>query len=137
MHGVGDVLEATRRYSPAWADCSPPPAIPLHGVGRVGPWSAGTIVDARYRLLNRIGSGGTADVYCAVDMRLARKVALKVLRRSLPDEPESVERFRREACSAAGLRHRHIVAVYGRGEWDGTHYIVMEYVPGRSLRSRH
>jgi eukaryotic-like serine/threonine-protein kinase len=131
----GHDVEATRRYSPSWADCSLPPAIPLRGAGRARPWSAGTIVDGRYRLHHRIGSGGTATVYCAEDLRLGRKVALKVLHRSLADAGESVERFRREAWCAAGLRHRHIVSVYACGEWDGTHYIAMEYVAGRSLKS--
>ena len=135
MHGAGHVVEATRRYSPPWADCSPPQATPVDGAGRARPWAAGSIVDARYRVHNRIGAGGTATVYCAEDMRLGRRIALKVLHHSLADEREWVERFWREACRAAGLHHRHIVSIYDRGEWDGTHYIVMEYVAGRSLKS--
>ena len=64
-----------------------------------------------------------------------RQVALKVLHPCLADDEESIARFRREAISAAGLRHRNIVGVYDRGEWAGTHYIAMEHVPGRTLRS--
>jgi serine/threonine protein kinase len=75
-----------------------------------------------------------ADVHCAEDLRLGRKVAIKVLRHQLARNREHVERFRREACSAAGLRCAHVVSVYDRGEWDGTHYIAMEYVGGRSLK---
>ncbi|HEU4979309.1 MAG TPA: Stk1 family PASTA domain-containing Ser/Thr kinase [Solirubrobacteraceae bacterium] len=92
------------------------------------------IVDGRYRIENRIGSGGMADVYCATDLQLGRRVALKVLYRRFAEDQEFVERFRREASSAAGLQHQHVVAVYDRGEWDGTYYIAMEYLDGRSLK---
>ncbi|HEX6022457.1 MAG TPA: protein kinase [Solirubrobacter sp.] len=95
----------------------------------------GTLVDGRYRVLARIGSGATAAVYVAEDLLLGRNVALKVLHPCLAYDVELVERFRREACYAAAIRHEHIVAVYDRGEWDGTHYIAMEYVDGRSLKS--
>jgi eukaryotic-like serine/threonine-protein kinase len=93
-----------------------------------------TIVDGRYRIESRIGSGGMADVYCAQDLQLGRKVALKVLYRRFAEDQEFVERFRREASSAAGLQHQHVVSVYDRGEWDGTYYIAMEYLDGRSLK---
>jgi serine/threonine protein kinase len=95
----------------------------------------GYVVDGRYRLLERVGTGGAASVYRATDLRLGRDVALKVLHRGLIRDHELVERFRREAESAASLNHRHIVAIYDRGEWDDTHYIAMEYVAGRSLKS--
>jgi serine/threonine-protein kinase len=93
-----------------------------------------TLVDARYKILTRIGSGGMADVFCAEDQQLGRKVALKLLHRRFASDPEFVERFRREASSAAGLSHPNVVAVYDRGEWDGTSYIAMEYLPGRTLK---
>jgi eukaryotic-like serine/threonine-protein kinase len=93
-----------------------------------------TIVDGRYRVLNRIGSGGMADVYCAEDLQLGRKVALKVLHSRFAEDDEFVERFRREASSAAGLQHQHVVSIYDRGEWDGNYYIAMEYLGGRSLK---
>jgi serine/threonine-protein kinase len=94
-----------------------------------------TIVDGRYRVLNRVGSGGMADVYCAEDLQLGRNVALKVLHSRFAEDAEFVERFRREASSAAGLQHQHVVSVYDRGEWDGTYYIAMEFVRGESLKA--
>jgi beta-lactam-binding protein with PASTA domain/predicted Ser/Thr protein kinase len=94
-----------------------------------------TIVDGRYRVLRRIGSGGMADVYCAEDLQLGRQIALKVLHRRFAEDDEFVERFRREASSAAGLQHQHVVSVYDRGEWDGTYYIAMEFLRGRSLKA--
>jgi eukaryotic-like serine/threonine-protein kinase len=94
----------------------------------------GTIVDGRYRIVSRLGSGGMADVYCAEDLQLGRQVALKVLYRRFAEDQEFVERFRREASSAAGLQHQHVVSVYDRGEWDGTYWIAMEYLEGRSLK---
>src|SRR5690349_22708957 len=93
------------------------------------------VVDGRYRVLDRVGSGGMAEVYCAQDLQLGRKVALKILYRRFAEDREFVERFRREASSAAGLQHQHVVAVYDRGEYDGTYYIAMEYLEGRSLKS--
>jgi serine/threonine-protein kinase len=94
----------------------------------------GTIIDGRYRVLNRLGSGGMADVYCAEDLQLGRKVALKLLYRRFAEDAEFVERFRREASSAAGLQHPNVVGVYDRGEEDGTQYIAMEYLDGRTLK---
>jgi eukaryotic-like serine/threonine-protein kinase len=96
---------------------------------------AETVVDGRYRVLHRVGSGGMADVYCAQDLQLGRKVALKVLYRRFAEDGEFVERFRREASSAAGLQHQHVVSVYDRGQYDGTYYIAMEYLEGRSLKT--
>lgn len=93
-----------------------------------------TTIDGRYRIVRRIGSGGMADVYLADDLQLGRQVALKILHRRFAQDPEFVERFRREASNAAGLQHQHIVSVYDRGEWDGTYYIAMEYLEGRSLK---
>jgi serine/threonine-protein kinase len=96
--------------------------------------STAAIIDGRYRLLGRIGSGGMADVVCAEDLQLGRKVAIKLLHRRFAEDDEFVERFRREASAAAGLQHPNVVAVYDRGAWDGTYYIVMEYLDGRSLK---
>ncbi len=94
-----------------------------------------TVVDGRYTVEHRLGSGGMADVYLATDVQLGRRVALKVLHRRFAEDPEFVERFRREASAAAGLNHQHVVSVYDRGEWDGTYYIAMEYLEGRSLKA--
>src|ERR1700677_4689459 len=94
----------------------------------------GDIVDGRYRVLSRLGSGGMADVFCAEDQQLGRKVALKLLHRRFAEDPGFVERFRREAQAAAGLQHPNVVSVYDRGSHDGTYFIVMEYLPGRTLK---
>ena len=93
-----------------------------------------TVVDGRYKLVNRLGSGGMADVWCAEDLQLGRKVALKLLHRRFAEDHDFVERFRREASAAAGLQHPHVVAVYDRGEFDGTYYIAMEYLEGETLK---
>ena len=93
-----------------------------------------TLVDARYRILNRIGSGGMADVYLADDTHLGRQVALKVLHRRFAQDQEFVERFRREASAAAGLAHPNVVNVFDRGRHDGTYYIAMEHLGGRTLK---
>ncbi len=94
-----------------------------------------TIIDGRYRVLSRLGSGGMADVYLAEDQLLGRRLAVKVLHHHFAEDQEFVERFRREASSAAGLSHPNIVGIFDRGEWDGTYYIAMEYVPGSSLKA--
>src|SRR5688500_5692266 len=75
-----------------------------------------------------------ADVWCAHDTQLDRKVALKVLHERFAQDREFVERFRREASAAAGLQHPNVVGVFDRGEWEGGHYIAMEYVEGASLK---
>jgi beta-lactam-binding protein with PASTA domain/predicted Ser/Thr protein kinase len=96
---------------------------------------AETVIDGRYRVLSRLGSGGMAEVYLAEDQLLGRQVAVKVLHHHFAEDQEFVERFRREASSAAGLSHPNIVAIFDRGEWNGTYYIAMEYVAGRSLKT--
>ncbi|HEY6775704.1 MAG TPA: Stk1 family PASTA domain-containing Ser/Thr kinase [Thermoleophilaceae bacterium] len=96
--------------------------------------AANTLVDTRYRILNRIGSGGMADVYLAEDTHLGRQVALKVLHRRFAQDQEFVERFRREAKSVAGLSHPNVVGVFDRGDHEGTYYIAMEHLPGRTLK---
>ena len=93
-----------------------------------------TLVDGRYRIMGRIGSGGMADVYLAEDTHLGREVALKVLHRRFAQDHEFVERFRREASSAAGLQHPNVVGVFDRGEHEGTYYIAMEHLAGRTLK---
>jgi beta-lactam-binding protein with PASTA domain/predicted Ser/Thr protein kinase len=97
--------------------------------------AAGTVIDGRYRVVSRVGSGGMADVYCAEDTQLGRRVAVKLLHERFAQDEEFVERFRREASSAASLSHANIVNVYDRGEWGDTYYIAMEYLDGRSLDS--
>jgi eukaryotic-like serine/threonine-protein kinase len=94
-----------------------------------------TIIDGRYKVISRVGSGGMAEVYLAEDQLLGRQVAVKLLHHHFAEDQEFVERFRREASSAAGLSHQNIVGIFDRGEWEGTYYIAMEYVPGRSLKT--
>src|SRR5213078_4530844 len=91
------------------------------------------VYNGRYELVRHVARGGMAEVYLAHDKLLDRPVALKVLFPELSVDPSFVERFRREAQSAANLNHPNIVSVYDWGEQDGTYFIVMEYVDGRSL----
>jgi eukaryotic-like serine/threonine-protein kinase len=95
-----------------------------------------TLFDGRYRILRKLGSGGMANVYLAEDEELGRRVAIKILNDRHASDESFVERFRREAKNAAGLSHPNIVSVYDRGEAEGTYYIAMEYLEGRSLKER-
>ncbi len=92
-----------------------------------------TVFNGRYELHRRLGRGGMAEVYLARDQLLDRPVAVKVLFPEFATDPSFVERFRREATAAANLNHPNIVGVYDWGEADGTYFIVMEYVDGRTL----
>ncbi|MFT3864788.1 MAG: PASTA domain-containing protein [Solirubrobacterales bacterium] len=94
----------------------------------------GSVVDGRYRVVAKIGGGGMADVWLAQDDHLQRRIALKVLHRRFAQDREFVMRFQREAEAAAGLQHPNIVAVFDRGEWEGTYYIAMQYVEGPTLK---
>jgi eukaryotic-like serine/threonine-protein kinase len=93
-----------------------------------------TLFDGRYRILRKLGSGGMANVYLAEDQELGRRVAIKILNDRHATDDQFVERFRREAKNAAGLSHPNIVSIYDRGEAEGTYYIAMEYLDGRSLK---
>lgn len=95
---------------------------------------AGRVFSNRYEIQREIAQGGMAEVYLAHDQLLNRPVALKALFPEYAREPSFVERFRREAQAAANLNHPNIVAIYDWGQEDGTYFIVMEYVEGRSLR---
>ena len=92
-----------------------------------------TVFNGRYELLRHIARGGMADVYLARDGLLGREVALKVLFPEFANDPNFVERFRREAQAAANLNHPNIVGIYDWGQERGTYYIVMEHVSGRSM----
>ncbi len=94
----------------------------------------GQRVSDRYTLISRLGSGGMADVWLAHDEMLDRRVALKFLHERFAQDEQFVERFRREAQSAAHLQHPNVVGVYDRGEADGRHWIAMEYVEGAMLK---
>ncbi|MBA2783617.1 MAG: serine/threonine protein kinase [Rubrobacteraceae bacterium] len=95
------------------------------------------LVDNRYAISRTLGRGGVAEVFLAHDGVLGRDVALKMLNRERSRDDEYVERFRREAQSAAALSHPNIVSIYDRGEAeDGSCYICMEYLPGGTLKDR-
>lgn len=94
----------------------------------------GKVLADRYVIKEIIGQGGMADVYLARDSILDRNVAVKILRSHLAEDDTYVQRFRREASAAATLSHRNIVEIYDVGEEDGQYYIVMEYVPGMTLK---
>lgn len=108
-------------------------APPLDRGGIADPL-VGTLVDGRYQVVSRIARGGMATVYEAIDTRLDRTVALKMMSPALAEDPGFVTRFRREARAAAQLSHPHVVAVFDQGEAAGLPYLAMEYVPGRTLR---
>src|SRR5580765_2887660 len=90
--------------------------------------------DNRYVIVRKLGSGGMADVYLAEDQELGRRVALKLLDDRHANDEQFVERFRREAQSAAGLNHPNIVSIFERGQAEGTYYIAMEFLDGRTLK---
>lgn len=92
------------------------------------------MVGNRYVIRRSIGEGGMADVYLAQDTILKREVAIKVLRGELNEDPVNLQRFQREANAITNLSHPNIVEVYDVGEADKKNYIVMEYVPGKTLK---
>ena len=94
----------------------------------------GQKINDRYEIIKSIGEGGMANVYLGHDIILDRNVAIKVLRGDLSNDEKFVRRFQREALSASSLAHSNIVEMYDVGEDDGTYYIVMEYVEGKTLK---
>lgn len=98
-----------------------------------GAVHGGVVLNDRYEMQQRIGRGGMAEVYLARDVLLDRLVAIKVLFPEYATDPAFVERFRREAQSAANLNHPNIVSVYDWGRSENTYFMAMEYVPGRTL----
>jgi eukaryotic-like serine/threonine-protein kinase len=95
----------------------------------------GRVLEGRYAVRSRIARGGMATVYLAVDQRLDREVAIKVMHPDLAQDEEFLRRFIREARSAARLSHPGVVAVYDQGQDDGSWFLVMEHVPGHTLRA--
>ena len=96
--------------------------------------SKGQRINDRYEIIGTIGEGGMANVYLAKDVLLERQVAVKVLRGDLAGNEKFIRRFQREAKSVSDLSHPNIVEVYDVGEEDGQHYIVMEYIDGKTLK---
>ena len=88
----------------------------------------------RYMLVKHIGSGGMADVYIAMDTLLNREVAVKILRGELSNDPVAFLRFQREAHASSALIHPNIVEIYDVGEDNGAHFLVMEYIRGKTLK---
>ncbi len=120
----GGASGSSTRVERAVATTAPPPA------GATQPM----LLAKRYRLDRRLAHGGMSEVWVATDTILDRQVAVKLLKASLADDPVVVERFRREAVAAAGLNHPYIVSIYDTVEDRGREAVVMELVPGRSLR---
>ncbi len=96
----------------------------------------GTVLSGRYRLESKLGSGGMSTVFLARDETLERWVAVKVMHREISDQPDQIERFRREARAVAQLSHPNVVAVIDAGDDGGYPYIVLEYVEGETLKQR-
>src|SRR5918994_677887 len=96
----------------------------------------GTLISERYRLEEKIGSGGISSVYRAFDPTLERWGAIKLMHRDISADPDQLERFRREARAVAQLNHPHVVTVIDAGEDEGAPYIVFEYVEGETLKDR-
>src|SRR5512132_581494 len=93
------------------------------------------ILNNRYQIEERLGTGGMAVVYRARDQMLERPVAIKILRENFSDDPDFRERFRQEARSAANLSHPNIVTVHDFGLDHGQLFIVMEHIPGKNLKT--
>ncbi len=106
----------------------------LPAEGRPTDPLVGRVLDSRYRIGPRVARGGMASVYEAVDLRLDRVVAVKVMHAGLGDDDEFAARFVREARAAARLSHPHVVGVFDQGDDHGTVFLAMEYVPGHTLR---
>ena len=94
----------------------------------------GQKINDRYEIIQTIGEGGMANVYLAKDVIIDRLVAIKVLRGDLAGDEKFVRRFQREALAASSLNHHNIVEMYDVGEDNGTYYIVMEYIKGKTLK---
>src|SRR3954467_11524850 len=92
------------------------------------------LLDGRYAVESRLARGGMASVYLATDVRLERRVAVKVMHSALAEDPDFVARFNREARAGAPLSPPAVVAVYDQGEDGGHVFLVMEYVAGATLR---
>lgn len=94
-----------------------------------------TVIDNRYRIIKSLGGGGMANVYLAHDEFLDRDVTLKMMRLDMKNNTDLVEHFKREAIAATELVHQNIVQIYDTGEYEGTQYLVMEYVDGMDLKT--
>jgi len=91
---------------------------------------------SRYRILEKLGSGGMGEVYLAEDKRLGRKIALKLLAEELTQNRDRLSRFDQEAYAASALNHPNILTIYEMGDEGGRHYIATEFIDGETLRKR-
>src|SRR5262245_22060077 len=91
---------------------------------------------SHYRILKQLGAGGMGQVYLAEDMKLGRKVAIKVLSEEYTTSKDRLSRFEQEACSASALNHPNILTIYEVGKDDGRHFIATEYIDGVTLRQK-
>jgi tetratricopeptide (TPR) repeat protein len=96
-------------------------------------FDVGTTVSSRYEITRLIGHGGMGAVYEAIDRELDRKVAIKVIRKELAQDPDILRRFKQEVLLARQISHRNVVRIYDLGEYEGTRYITMDFVQGREL----
>src|SRR5205085_2355585 len=97
--------------------------------------TAGTQLD-RYEIISPLGAGGMGEVYLALDTRLERKIALKLLPANFTTDADRVRRFIQEAKAASALNHPNIITIHEIGELDGTHFIATEFIEGQTLRQQ-
>ena len=91
---------------------------------------------SHYRVLSRLGAGGMGEVYLAEDLRLGRKLALKIVSARLAQDEDRLQRFQWEARSVSALNHPNVITIYDIGEADGQHFIATEFIDGETLRAR-
>ena len=89
-----------------------------------------------YRVLSHLGAGGMGEVYLAEDLRLGRKLALKIVSARLARDEDRLQRFQWEARSVSALNHPNVITIYDIGEADGQHFIATEFIDGETLRAR-
>ncbi|PSQ77801.1 MAG: hypothetical protein BRD35_02865 [Bacteroidetes bacterium QH_7_62_13] len=135
-----EILEAARKckHCGEWLEEDPPKTSSGKGTGTLSTNPETLVRDAmadQYDIRKELGRGGMAIVYKAVQQNLGREVALKVLPQGMTHDRKMLERFHREAQSAAQLNHPHIVTIFDEGEINGVHYMAMEYLQGRNLHA--